>query len=165
MRLKKSFCTFFCCIVFQQVFSQTDSLPVFKRFPELPLFTIMTVPDSVPFTREALNRKKRTIFIVFSPDCGHCQQYTRQLLDSIGLIRKTQIVMISSMDFTHIKNFYEAYKIKSFSMITMGRDGGYHLPTFFSTRQFPSVYVYDKRGVFVQHFEGGGSIREIAGLK
>ena len=160
--MKKIFITIAIVVSFQQVEAQTDSLPVYKRFPVIPLFNIMTAPDSIKFGKADLKRKKPTVIMLFSPDCSHCQIVTKELLAHIDLFKNFQIIMTSSLDFSNIKKFYEDYKIADYPNITMGRDGTYYLGTFYKIRTFPTIFLYNKKGKFVQSFEGDIKVEEIA---
>lgn len=160
--MKKILLAILLFIVFDDVNAQNDSLPIYKRFPVVPVFSIMTVPDSTKFSKDDLKKKTAVIIILFSPDCSHCQLVVKDLVDHIDLFEKTQIVMVSSMDFINIKNFYTDYKIANQPNITMGRDGAYLLGTFYKIKHYPSVFVYDKKQKFVKEFEGEFTIQQIA---
>jgi thioredoxin-related protein len=84
------------------------------------------------------------------------------LLAKYDLLKKTRIVMASSLDYDMIRKFYEDDKIADYPAIRMGRDGNYSLGTFFKVRSFPTVVVYDKKGNFVKRFDGGAAIEKIA---
>jgi thioredoxin-related protein len=155
-----------CCIIaFQNVEAQTDnvdSLPIYQRFPEVPVFSITRVPDSTKFTRDDLKKRKPTIIMLFSPDCSHCQVATKDMLAHIDLFKKAQIVMVSSLDYSNIKKFYDEYKIGDQHNIIMGRDGTYNLGTFYKLRSYPSIFVYNKKGKFVDSFVGDIKMDKIA---
>ena len=72
--------------------------------------------------------------------------------------------MVSSLDFSNIKKFYEEYKIADHPNITMGRDGTYMLGSFYKIQRYPSIFVYDKKGKFIQSFEGDIKIDDIANV-
>ncbi|CAN5793551.1 hypothetical protein BH11BAC4_BH11BAC4_25270 [soil metagenome] len=160
--MKKIFIAIILITGFQQVDAQTDTIPIYQRFPDLPVFTIMTTPDSIKFTKVDIKKKTPAIIIIFSPDCSHCQLATKDLLAHIDLFKKTQIIMVSSLDYSNIKKFYEEYKIADYPNITMGRDGAYYLGTFFKIKSFPSIFVYDKKGKFVKTFVGDIKMEEVA---
>ena len=141
-------------------FSQEDSLPVYKRFPYIPQFTIYKAPDSTQFTRENL-KKKSSVFIVFSPDCEHCQHETKDLLSNIDKFKKSQIIMVTYLPYEEMMQFYKDYKIAEYPMITMGRDAKFFFPVFYRVSSFPSIFVYDKNGNLTQSFEGTTSIDKI----
>lgn len=144
-------------------FAQTDSTqPVYLRFPTLPQFTIYKAADSTAFTREDLQKKKPTVFIIFSPDCEHCQHETEALLANIDKFKNAQIVMVDYLPHQEMVAFYKNYKIANYPEITMGRDPKFNLPVFFHIESLPAIYVYDKKGRFKQAFQGSVKIDKIA---
>lgn len=150
-----------CC---QTVFGQADTSLLYLRFPTVPPFRIITMADSTAFTKADLSKKKATIIMVFSPDCEHCQAETKAITARIELFKKVQIVMASPLDYDYIKKFYEEYKIADYPNITMGRDPGYYLGTFYKIRSFPAIFLYDKKGNFVKAFNGSFPVEQIAEL-
>lgn len=149
------FCSFLfiSCAAFSQIDSAKDK-PVYLRFPTVPQFTIYKAPDSTTFTRENLQKKKNTIFIIFSPDCGHCQRETEMLTQNIQKFKNTQIVMVTYLPYSEMMKFYHIYNIANYPTITMARDTKYFFPVFFKVQNLPSIYVYDKNGNFKKAFEG-----------
>jgi thiol-disulfide isomerase/thioredoxin len=160
--VKRIFITIVTLFIAQLSFSQADSTkPLYLRFPAVPQFTIFKAADSTAFTRENLHKKKPVVFILFSPDCEHCQHETKELIANLDKFKNTQIVMITYMPYDMMKQFYRDYKIADYPLITMGRDGKYMLPTFFNVHSLPAIYVYDKKGKFKQAFEGSVKIDKI----
>ena len=146
-----------------QSFSQADSTkPIYLRFPTLPQFTIYKASDSTTFTREDLQKRKQTIFIIFSPDCEHCQHETEALIANIDKFKDVQIVMVDYLPFEDMKKFYVNYKIENYPNIIMGRDAKFFLPIFFKVESLPAIYVYDKKGNFKQAFSGSVKMDKIA---
>jgi cytochrome oxidase Cu insertion factor (SCO1/SenC/PrrC family) len=137
-------------------FSQTDSTetPVYLRFPTIPQFTVYKAPDSTAFSRSQLNKKENTIFMIFSPDCSHCQHETEMLLKNINQFKNTQIVMVTYLPWEDVMAFYKVYKLASYPQITIARDTRFFFPVFFKVTNLPSLFVYDKKGKFVKSFEG-----------
>lgn len=142
--------------------AQTDSSLIYLRFPTVPPFSIIKVPDSTRFAKDNLSKKKATLIFIFSPDCDHCQNETKSLTANIKLFKKAQIVMASPLEFKHIKQFYEDYKIANYPNIIMGRDPAYFFGTFFKVRSFPAMFLYDKKGNFVKAFDGSVPVTQIA---
>ncbi len=161
MRLRFLFTLLLGCF-FSPVLAQTDTSALYLRFPTIPPFKIIRVPDSTRFTKDDLSKKKPTLIMVFSPDCEHCQHMTKELVANIKLFKKAQIVMTSPLEFGYIKKFYEEYGIADCPVITMGRDPSYMLGTFYKVRSFPKIYLYDKKGNFVMSFEGSVPVERIA---
>lgn len=142
--------------------AQADSTLLYLRFPSIPPFTITKVSDSTKFSKDDLNKKKSTIIIIFSPDCEHCRQETKELTANIHLFKKAQIIMASPLEYKYLKKFYEEYKIADYPNIIMGRDPSYFFGTFFHVRSFPAIFVYDKKGNFLNSFDGSVAIQKIA---
>lgn len=162
--MKKIFVLAFILFTAQLSFSQQSdtTLPVYLRFPTIPQFTIYKASDSTKFTREDLQKKKATVFIIFSPDCEHCQHETEALIANIAKFKNAQIVMVEFLPHHQMVKFYKDYKIENYPNIIMGRDSKYFLPLFFKVESLPAIYVYDKKGRFKQAFSGSVSMDKIA---
>ena len=150
---------------FFQGFSQNEYNAPFLKTKTIPAFTIYNVTDSSKFTNLNLDKNKKTIIIYFGPDCGHCIYFTKKMMDSIHLFENTQIVMVSSFNFSSIKKFYDDNKLASFPIITVGMDEKYFFVTHYEIRQFPSAYVYNTKGKFIKSFSSEIDIKELAELK
>jgi thiol-disulfide isomerase/thioredoxin len=147
----------------QVSFSQADtSQPVYLRFPTIPQFSIYKASDSTVFTREDLQKRKPVVFMLFSPDCEHCQHETEQLIANIDKFKDAQIVMVDYLPYEEMAKFYSNYKIANYPNIIMGRDAKYYLPLFFDIKSLPAIYVYDKKGKFKQAFSGSVKVDKIA---
>ena len=161
--MKKLFLSLFIISIAITTFAQVDSTaPVYKRFPTIPEFTVVKAPDSTAFSRENLKKKKPVIFMIFSPECEHCQHETKALIADINKFKNAQIVMITWLPYEEMIQFYKDYKIANYPEITMARDDKFFFPSFFKVRNFPSIYVYDKKGNLVKKFEGSVKVDSIA---
>lgn len=144
--------------------SQVDSLPKYKKFPAVPAFSLITVPDSIKFTDKDLKKNKPLVLIMFSPDCEHCQREMKNILADFDPFKKAQIVMATPLDYSNIKRFYDEYKVADYPNITIGKDPVWFLGGFYQVHNFPTIAVYDKDGQFVQLFEGSVAVEKIAAI-
>ncbi len=149
-------------LISQFGFSQNDTTLLYLRFPIVPSFKLINVADSTYFTKDDLPKKRSTVIMVFSPECEHCQEETKQIKANIKLFKKANIIMASPLPYEQITAFYNEYNIAQYPNIRMGRDPSYYFGTFYKIRSFPAIYVYDKKGNFKQAFSGSVSINEIA---
>lgn len=157
LHVKKLF--IFCAAVFisASAFCQTDSAEQqapYLKYPTIPAFTLYKAPDSTAFSREDLQKKKNTIFIVFSPDCSHCQHETEMLIENIKKFKNTQFVMLTYLPYDEMIAFYHHYRIANYPQITMARDTKFFFPIYFRVRNLPSIFIYDKKGHLKKSFEG-----------
>ncbi len=142
--------------------AQTDTSLLYLRFPVVPAFKLTNIADSSYFTKTDLKKKKSTIIIIFSPTCEHCVEETKELKEKINLFKKAQIIMVSPLEYNYLRQFYDSNKIADYPTITMGRDPGYFLGTFYKVRSLPSIFVYNKKGNLVKSFIGSTAVEEIA---
>jgi thioredoxin-related protein len=138
-----------------------EDTALYLRFPVVPPFTLYKVPDSSKFAKADL-AKKKTLLIIFSPECDHCQQETRNLVAAIDKFKKIQIVMASWLPYNEIQKFYTDYNIASCPNITMGWDKTFFLPPFYKLKNLPFMALYDKKGNLVSVFEGSVSLDKVA---
>jgi thiol-disulfide isomerase/thioredoxin len=132
-----------------------------KKIATIPTFVLDNVVDSTAFTDANLDKTKKTIFIYYGPDCGHCVHFAKKMMDSISMFNNTQIVMMSSVDYQRIKTFYYDNKMNDIPFITMGRDPKYAFVSLFDIRQFPSAYLYDEKGKFVKSYSSEVAIADL----
>jgi len=160
--MKKTFLLFCYLLLVTIAKAQLDKTPLYFQFPDVPPFSITKTPDNTLFTKNDLKKRKATLIMLFSPDCDHCQQQVKALKENIDLLKQVQIVMVSFLNDDLIKKFYLENEMAAYSTITMGRDGKYFLGTFYKFTTFPSMYLYNKKGKFIEKFEGITPINKIA---
>lgn len=135
-------------------YAQTDSIaPAYTHFP-LPQFSVL-LPDSVTwYTKKDLPKNKKTLVMVFSPDCEHCQHETELIKTNIAKFKRTQILMVTPIAFDKTKKFYEKYELKNFNNIVVGYDPKFFFTGYFKLKMFPFIAIYDKKDTLIKTFEG-----------
>ncbi|MCY7292267.1 MAG: redoxin domain-containing protein [Ferruginibacter sp.] len=126
--------------------------PAYKRIPTIPPYNLVSVVDSVLFTKADLKNKKPVIIMIFSPDCDHCVHATEDLIANINLYKKTQIILVSSLSYKSVQKFYTDLKLANYPNIKVGYDEARFLSSFYEIRNFPSIFLYDKKGYFKEAF-------------
>jgi len=155
-----------CCFSFAQTSTATaahDTLAPYQKSPYIPSFRIQQ-PDSSWFAKTNLQPKKPTLILYFSPDCGHCQIETEELLSKIKEFANLQIIMITSRPFEDMANFADHYKIKRFPSIKIGSDPARLITRFYDVKFTPFSALYDKKGMLEKVYESGIDMEELAGL-
>lgn len=153
-------CTFFYAGLIAQ--STTPIEFAYKRIPTIPPYNLRSVADSVLFTKADLKKKRPVIIMIFSPDCDHCIHATENLLANINLYRKAQIIMVSSLSYKSTQKFYDDLKLVQYPNIKVGYDKDRFLSSFYEVRNFPSIFLYDKKGNFKADFNDHPKFEEIA---
>ncbi len=138
-----------------------EDTALYLRFPVVPPFTIYKMPDSSKFTKADLKKKQKTLLIIFSPDCDHCQHEIKEIIAAIDKFTKIQIVMASWLPYKEILKFYADYNIAAYPNITMGWDKSFFLPPFYKFNSLPFMGLYDKKGNLISVFEGSVSLDKV----
>ena len=147
-------CLFFSYSGFSQVNAKTSNAPDYIKNPNFPNFTIYKAPDSTAFTNENLKNRKPTLLMIFSPECGHCQNETREITKQIDQFKNVQILMVTWLPYSEMLTFYHNYKIAEFPQITMGWDKKDFFLPYYHVQMYPGMVVYDKHGKYVKSFNG-----------
>ncbi|UEG48968.1 redoxin domain-containing protein [Ferruginibacter lapsinanis] len=146
----------------KMLFAQADTSLLYLKFTQIPPFSFTKVPDSTKFAKADLKKRKATLIMAFSPDCEHCKHETSELIAHIKRFKKIQIVMASPLDYKYLYSFYQNYQLSKYPNITVARDPSWFLGTFYNIRNFPALFLYDKKGQFVKAFDGSVPVEKIA---
>lgn len=146
---------------FSQTSVKKNTIPTYISDPIIPEFTVYKAPDSTLFTNENLHKKKATLIMVFSPECGHCQHVTTLLLKDISHFKNTQILMVTWLPYNEMIAFYNNYKIADYPQITMAWDKKDFFLPYYHVQSFPDLIAYDKKGTLIKAFDGNIQLEQI----
>ena len=135
--------------------------PFYKRFPTVTPFQILLSDSTTLYTRAQLPKGMATGFIVFSPDCSHCQQEAEAIVANKEKLNDIQIVMITMNPFPAMKEFITRYKLNEVPNLVVGRDIYYLMPTFYRFHHLPFHAMYNKEGNLLSTFEGSMSVTQL----
>lgn len=132
---------------------QADNPPYLKQ-PGIPSFAMRKVPDSTLFSKKDLEKGKPVIFMIFGPECSHCEDQVKAMQAHAELFRDTRIIMYTSVKFDVTRKFYQTMNMAGYPMFTMGVDPLFSLASFLRFKSLPTLFLYDRQGKFVRKFEG-----------
>jgi|APCry1669189241_1035207.scaffolds.fasta_scaffold164499_1 hypothetical protein len=129
-------------------FSQYDTTPPYLKSKLLPAFKLLSV-DSTVFTENVLDSSKQTIFMLFHPECDHCQQQLELILSMPEIAQKAILIMISGEEPLY-KNraFYKKNHLEKYGYIHLGKDFKYFFGGFFQPNTVPILAFYNKQRTF-----------------
>ena len=156
--LSLSLVSYFC---FSQTSASNGATPAFISNPAIPGFSLYQAPDSTVFTNEDLHKRKPTVIMIFSPECGHCQHATTLLLQNISHFKNAQILMTTWLPYSEMLAFYKKYKIADYPQITMAWDKKDFFLPYYRVQMYPGLVVYDKKGKYVKSFNGDVNMKEV----
>lgn len=121
----------------------------------------MTLTNGKPYNFAQL-KPGPVVLMYFSPDCDHCQDFTKALLKNYTVISNKQLVMITFQSMEMIKKFEKDYNLAAYPNIKIGTEGtSYLVQKYYQIRSFPYIAMYDKNGKHVRTFEGEQPYTEI----
>lgn len=160
---------FFATSAFAQVVVPPDttkaiikpSKPAYETL-EVPPFNLILVNDSSKFSKINLQKKKKTLVIVFSPSCDHCKHAVEEMTSNYAKFKNINIVMATVTKYEYTKKFYDEYSLQNFPNIIVGIDSDYFLGRFYEIRTYPSIFLYDKKGNFKKFYNSSFTMLNIA---
>ena len=133
--------------------AQTDTLPAYLKDPVIPPFSIQ-LPNGEWYNKTNLQAKP-TLILYFSPDCGHCQMETEQLVTRAKSLSKIQVVMITSRSKEEMTAFSDKYMLHKIANIKIGSDTKRFITRYYKVKFTPFSALYDKKGKLVKVYESG----------
>ena len=127
--------------------------PLYTQYP-LPQFSVLLTDSTTWYTKNDLPKRKKTIIMLFSPDCEHCKHETELIKKNIKQFGNTQIVMINTLPFDKMLQFYNDFGLREFKNITVGRDTKFFFGNYFKIHYLPFLAIYDKKYKLLKTFEG-----------
>jgi len=139
----------------------TAQEPPYKQFPTLPPLQLLLSDSTTKFTKDDLPKKKPVFFLLFSPDCSHCQHTTEEILKYKDDFKDIEIVMATLNPLWQMNEFIEKYKLKELPNMVVGKDYSYVMPSFFNIKNLPFMAFYNKKGDLISIYEGSLDISRV----
>ena len=95
------------------------------------------------------------VLIYFSPDCEHCQAFTKDMLKNYSVVGNKQVIMVTPQTMEMLTPFVANYNLSAYPNIKVGTEGTSRLvQKYYNIMHYPYVALYDKTGKLVKTFEG-----------
>jgi len=134
-----------------------------EKTPYMPSFSI-TLPDTLTkFNTSSIPEGKKSVFIIFGPDCSHCRDFIRELYLGIDTLKNYNFYLITPIrnPFALI-NFDNAFKPSAHKNIkAVGRDLDFFVMDYFGVRNFPAVVLYDEHKMFLRGIRPETALAEL----
>lgn len=158
----------FCCRVAgvqaqESVPQVMDTSAKYVKDPKLPAFNILLTDSATMFNTEDIPKGKPTVLLFFSPDCSHCQEKVQMLLKGMDSLKDVRFYLMSGAhNVTDIRNFADKYHLQDYkNIMVVGKDINFFFISFYGTKRFPDVAVYDKHNKFVARLEQNFTVKDL----
>lgn len=115
--------------------------------------------DNQPFMFESAD--VYTVLLFFNSECDHCQNEAVQIKKNLHLFTKARITFISTEPLETIKNFAKKYELNKIENIRFGHTESNQITKEFGVVSFPTIFIYDKKGILVKQYKGETKIEAI----
>lgn len=130
----------------------------------IPDFKFYKIKSGFGFEKTDIPSGKNTVFVLFDPSCGHCQQEAQALAKNYDKIKDVNIFYVSMNDPALMVNFLPSFGKeldgKANVEVLYDRDQEFirkfHIPNI-----FPANYVYGPDGQLKTYWEGEKNINDI----
>lgn len=137
-----------------------DDAPDYLRHPVLPVFSLLKT-DSTVFTQKNIDKNKKVLIMLFSPDCGFCKIQTDSIIAGIDKLKDVEIIMATFEPMPAITTFYQRFGLERFPNIILGRDTRYFFTPFYEATGVPFLALYDEKGKLVTTFNTSVPLEKI----
>lgn len=122
--------------------------------PDMPSFKITLVDTVTVFNTSSIEPGKKSVFIIFGPDCIHCRDFFRHYLATMDTMQNVNFYLVTPIRNPNaLRSFYNEFNIGAYkNIIATGRDLDFFTMDFFGVSQFPSAILYDEHKKFVRGF-------------
>ena len=142
--------------------AQSNDAPYLKD-KKTPIFSIMSVKGKEVTEKKLPSNYKYTCFIIFSPDCSHCQTEAEDINQNMAKLKNMFFVWASYREMADIKKFAAKYKLNQHANVVVGQDPTFTLPSFFRPKMTPFVAIY-KNGRLLKVYEQGAKVSELVDI-
>ena len=120
----------------------------------LPDFMFKTIKGKV-YSRDDFKNNANLFVMIFDPGCHHCQEETKMIEESIGLFKKSKIVLITNENFgIRLPDFIKDEQTDRYHQFTIGIDSTGIMKKIFLYTQLPQINIYDKSRKLIKIFKG-----------
>jgi cytochrome oxidase Cu insertion factor (SCO1/SenC/PrrC family) len=123
----------------------------------IPDFTFYILKNGIKFQKSDLKWTGNQVFVLFDPNCNHCQIEAKTISERIGTLKDVQLYFVSMNDPGLMSTFLPTYgkSLVDHPQVEVLYDRNqefinkFHIPN-----QFPATYVYGKDGQLKVYWEG-----------
>ena len=131
---------------------------------QIPDFQFYKVKSGISFTKADITPNRNTVFILFDPNCGHCQTEAGLLAKNYSKLKDVNLYFVSMNDPALMASFLETFgkdlADKPNVEVLYDRNQDF-IQKFHVPDQFPANYVYGADGLLKSFWEGDKQIDAI----
>jgi len=138
----------------------------YLRFPELPPLQLLLPDSTTYFTKANVPANMPVLYMLFDPNCSHCQHETEEIMAHKEEFSNIQIVMVAMarVSFDEVNYFVRRFKLDELKHVVVGKDMTYFMISFYPIHNFPFLAAYDGKGKLITVSEGSIGMDKVLGF-
>ena len=124
------------------------------RKGDIPYFDLLLKDSTTLFSTAQIPTGKAIVLIYFSPDCEHCQEQTKNILQKIDSLQNVNFYFITTDPLDRLKMFDKYYKLYNYKNITIGRDIHFSFLKYYKPPGTPYLIVFNHHKNLRAVFDG-----------
>ena len=138
--------------------SNGDTLSSIKK---LLAFKILSIDSSLCLDSGNIGQGHPIVFIYFSPDCNHCQNETKEILDHVSQLKHTKIYWVTNDPTDATKEFYSYFRFDTVKNMFVCKDYNYSFYRAYLPPDVPYIAIYNSKNKLVKVYRGETNIQSI----
>ncbi len=140
-------------LVFEmQAQTVSDTTHTNKKYTAIPSAKLVKTDGTNVIFRNLLQKTKPTVILLFSPECDHCQEQTKEIVSHIEELSKVNFILVSNKPVAMLQKFAKKYGTNKCKNITLVQDATNQLCRYYDVGGYPSLLVLNKSGVLVDRY-------------
>ena len=145
----KMILTIMIIFVFSSCYYGTDEREI------LPSFNLLMMDSTTVFNTDSIREGKPFVILYFSPDCEHCHEQVKLLLENMPSFKSIQFYFFTPFSFKLLKQFYKYYHLYNYPNITVGYDYKFFIPAHYKPNSVPWVFIFNGSKRLERIYQGG----------
>lgn len=147
-------------LAFATFAANAQSTPT-KKTDKIAPFSIK-LADGTTFTSSEL-KKGAAMLIYFSPECEHCQHFTKEMVDNYKkYLTDKQVVMVTYLSTDEVKKFQDLFELVNYKNIIVGtEERTFVVRNYYNVTRFPFVALYNKQGKQAKIYANSPSFTDV----
>jgi len=135
------------------------SAKILKEENALPNMFIRMLDGTNLSAKSLLGSK--TIFILFQPDCDHCQKEAKGIRDNVMAFKNYKVYFITAARIKEVEKFSNDFKFSDQKNFHFAMTDVQSIINSYGPIQAPSIYIYSATGKLLTQFNGETEMENI----
>jgi thiol-disulfide isomerase/thioredoxin len=134
-------------VIFSSCFQNHKSLKTGLEGKPIPAFNLLLMDSITKINTQNISTNQPIVFFFVSPYCPYCKSQTEEIVNNLEALSKIRFYIISTFPYKPFKQYFDFFKLGSFTNVTVGRDYESFFPTYFQVTSIPYIAVYSKEKI------------------